>query len=746
MGALLSLLVLSQALDAGADAGVEVVDVVDVAEADAGVPEALHVHPLRPANQTTVQARRAPAPPSSVGDVDIELGLLGERSRRSGTDVLPLAPGVLLQQHGGEGHAPQIYVRGIDAGEGKDLEFRVGGVVLNEVSHAHSHGYADTYFIIPELVRAVRVTEGPFHASQGDFAVAGTMDFELGLVRRGVTAAVEYGQFNNLRVTLLWGPGPRDSSFVGATFRQGSGFGPNRAFVNGSAMAQHELRLPNDVRVKAFLAMSFGRFDQAGVLRLNDVEAGRVPGCAGDFGAQFFCTYDANQGGAQQRHLASLESTQKFDDGSWAKQQLFTVLREQRLRENYTGYLLDVPPIGSPQRGDGVELVYGGVTVGARAEYHRSLAPPPDDAEAPRAGTEDGPPTLSLGFFGRYDDVVSASHRLRAEGGAPYLTMFDNHLRVTNLAAWASVRGIIGARVVVQGGVRLDAFLFSVDDRNRPLADRQGERLGSERSDAVGVMPSPRVSVDVRLVDGLSWLTAFGLGARSSDGAALSQGELAPFAMVVSAESGLRYVKRGAVGLEARASAFATRVERDLVFEPTTGRNEALGTSNRVGVFGLARVTWLRWLDVNATVSYTRGHLPPPGTPWYELFTGPALPYVPRWLGRVEAVGQHDVALWSQRFTLTGGAALWAIGSRPLPLERFAEPVALLDLSARVRWQFLELGVMLDNVFDVRWRQAEYNYASNFADPGAAPSQLATRHFVAGPPRTWRLSLAVTLE
>ncbi|MGV3625361.1 MAG: TonB-dependent receptor, partial [Archangium sp.] len=665
------------------------------------------------------------------------LGLLAERARRSGNDVLPLAPGVLLQQHGGEGHAPQIYVRGIDAGEGKDLELRVGGVSLNEVSHAHSHGYGDTYFIIPELVRAVRVTEGPFHASQGDFAVAGTIDFELGLVKRGVTAALEYGQFNNLRVTLLWGPGPRDSSFVGATFRQGSGFGPNRAFVNGAAWAQHEFRLPNDVRIKAFAAMSFGQFDQAGVLRLDDVQRGR----------DFFSTYDSNQGGAQQRHLVSLESTQKLDDGAWAKEQLFTVIRDQRLRENYTGYLLDVPPIGSPQRGDGVELAYGGVTVGARAEYHRALVKPADDvAEAPRAGSENGPPTLSLGFYGRYDDVESASRRLRAEGGAPYSTMFDNHLRVTNLAAWASVRAVIASRVVVQGGLRLDAFLFSVDDRNRPLVDRQGERLGSERIEAVGVMPSPRVSVDVRLVDGLSWMTAFGLGARSSDGAALSQGELAPFALVVSAESGFRYVKRGEVSLEARASAFATRVERDLVFEPTTGRNQALGTSNRAGVFGMARVTWLRWLDVNATVSYTRGHLPPAGTPWYELFTGPALPYVPRWLGHIEAVGQYELSLWSQRFTLTGGAALSAIGSRPLPLERFAEPVALLDLNARVRWNFLELGFMVDNVFDVRWRQAEYNYASNFTDPTAAPSQLATRHFAAGPPRMWRLSLAVTLD
>jgi iron complex outermembrane recepter protein len=342
--------------------------------------------------------------------------------------------------------------------------------------------------------------------------------------------------------------------------------------------------------------------------------------------------------------------------------------------------------------------------------------------------------------------VESSSRRLRAAGGAPYSVMFDNHLRVTNLAVWAALRVPLGSRVVVQGGVRLDAFLFSVDDRNRPLVDRQGARLGTERIEALGFMPAPRLSVDVRLLEGLSWVTAFGMGARSSDGAALSQGELAPFALVVSGESGFRFERRGTVGLEARASAFATRVERDLVFEPTTGRNQALGTSNRVGLFALARVTWLRWLDVNATLSYTRGHLPPPNAPWYELFAGPALPYVPRALGRVEAVGRTELTLFSERFTLTGGAALWAIGNRPLPLERFAEPAALFDLSARVQWRFLEAGVMLDNVFDVRWRQAEFNYASNFSNSAAAPSQLATRHFSAGPPRTWRLSLAVTLD
>ena len=44
------------------------------------------------------------------------------------------------------------------------------------VSHAHGQGFADTNFIIPEVVERVEITKGPYFAYQGDFATAGAVN------------------------------------------------------------------------------------------------------------------------------------------------------------------------------------------------------------------------------------------------------------------------------------------------------------------------------------------------------------------------------------------------------------------------------------------------------------------------------------------------------------------------------------------------------------------------------------------
>lgn len=348
--------------------------------------------------------------------------------------------------------------------------------------------------------------------------------------------------------------------------------------------------------------------------------------------------------------------------------------------------------------------------------------------------------------MGRFDSVQSMSRRLRAADGVPYRVAFDNRINVTNLGLYAQGSLPVGARFTLSGGVRLDGFLFGVHDRNRPVLDRTGARLGDDFIEAFGVMPSPRVSTELVLARGLSWLTGLGLGARSSDAAALSDAEFAPFALVASAETGLRYVREGDVRLEVRGAAFATRVERDIVFEPNEGRNVPVGASTRVGAFGFARLTWEQRLDVTASVSYTRGHLSPSASPWLALFDGPALPYVPRFLARVEAVGAHRLEVREQPIDLTGGLAVWAIGPRPLPFEQLSDAAVVVDASVRARWRWVSAAIVFDNVLDTRWRQAEFNHASNFTGPDAAPSRLAMRHFSAGPPRQWRLMLGLHFD
>ena len=69
----------------------------------------------------------------------------------------------------------------------KTLNSTSCGVPINEVGNLHGNGYADTHFIIPELVTSLRVIEGPFDPRQGNFAVAGSASYQLGLPNRGTT-------------------------------------------------------------------------------------------------------------------------------------------------------------------------------------------------------------------------------------------------------------------------------------------------------------------------------------------------------------------------------------------------------------------------------------------------------------------------------------------------------------------------------------------------------------------------------
>ena len=109
----------------------------------------------------------------------------------SAGDLLDTAPGVYVARPEGEAVAHEIFLRGFDAEHGQDIEFTVGGIPINQPSHIHGQGYADLNFIIPEVVRSIRVTEGVYDPRQGDFAVAGSVDFDLGVDERGFQLALQ---------------------------------------------------------------------------------------------------------------------------------------------------------------------------------------------------------------------------------------------------------------------------------------------------------------------------------------------------------------------------------------------------------------------------------------------------------------------------------------------------------------------------------------------------------------------------
>lgn len=688
--------------------------------------------PEAPAQTVRVRGQRRPV---AVGDLHLHVGALADVPRANAADLLKLAPGVLLVNHGGEGHAPAIQLRGFDAGEGQDMEMRLEGLPLNEIGNAHAHGYADANVIIPEVVDELRVIQGPFDPRQGDFAVAGTAEYHLGLHERGLIVKGTAGSFGTTRLLTLWGPKDEaDGTFVGVDLRGSDGFGVSRASRSMAAIARFERETGPGTTVSVLGQGQATRFDSAGVVRLDDVAAGRMP-CDSAPDAQFFCAYGAGQGGSASRTSLIARIVHK-GAGATQEHQLFASTRRVRILENFTGFLADRPPEGVAPRGDLSERATDAVTTGGRGSLSW------------RARWNALPQLFEVGYLVRHDSGNALSRRLRDADGVPYKRDFDVSFDVTNVGLYADAAVRPVERLTLRGGVRFDAFADSLRDRLRPSVDRTGTREPLDLRDAFGLAASPRATLQFAFTPALEGSVSAGVGARSSDPAALSDGEFAPFSRLSAVEAGLAW-QRGIstasheLALSVRGAAFGTYVERALLFDETAARNVLGPPSTRAGAMALVRAGLDGWLDAQASVTAAEAwQLAQGSSPW-DVSGAQAMPYVPRVVGRFDASVRREVSMAGRDVRL--GAALGGsyVSSRPLPLGRASDPFFVADASITARAGLLELGVVAQNLLDARYRLAEYSYASTFSGPEGPFSLRAARHFAAGAPRTLLATLTL---
>jgi len=121
---------------------------------------------------------------------------IGMRGVANSQEVLRMVPGLFIGQHQGGGKAEQIFLRGFDADHGSDISIHMDGIPVNLVSHAHSKGYADSHFIIPETIERATFNKGPYDAEKGDQATAGWLDFNTVNKLSNNTVKLETGQFS----------------------------------------------------------------------------------------------------------------------------------------------------------------------------------------------------------------------------------------------------------------------------------------------------------------------------------------------------------------------------------------------------------------------------------------------------------------------------------------------------------------------------------------------------------------------
>lgn len=651
-------------------------------------------------------------PPRSASETVVSTRTLQAAPHRDGSELLLTVPGMLVSQHGGEGEAHQIFFRGFDAAHGQDVEIWAGGAPVNDVSNIHGQGYADLHFLIPEVVRQIRSTPGNYDPRQGDFAVAGSLDFSFGYAEPGVTAKASFGSFGAMRYLMAYHPKEApDTTFGAVEVYKTDGFGPSRAARRGSAIAQTSYDFGAGITGRALVAGYAGRFDTAGVLRLEDIESGAV---------DRFATYDPKQGGYSSRaqlvlELKNTEPPSEQRPSSWSLSP-YVVLRNLELRNNFTGYLT------SPE-GDSIQQRNDATTLGATASYRRTLR-----LFSRRDALEAG---VSL----RSDSIEQSQHRLSLRNDR--ITDDEQSPGIEAKVSALDVAGYLDAtlhlmrRVTLRGGLRVDSLSYVTEDRG-------DESAGQTTRSAMGAQLSKRATLDVAVLPGLNALLSYGEGFRSPQARSLGDGETTPFTRVTSYETGIRF--RDAERFQASAAVFRSQLSDDLAFDPTTNRNELVPGTNRTGVTASLAAMPNAWFLSSTSLTYTRAAFSRSDETYTE---GELLPYVP------QIVARSDLALTPTLGRLLGkdlkshfGTGLTYRGRRPLPYAEMGHDAFLLDARVSLRLGPIETGIDVFNLLNAAWYDGEFVYASAFS--GSA-SLVPTRHVTVGSPRSffWSLSLYI---
>ncbi len=640
---------------------------------------------------------KAPLPATATTRA-IDAETISLSSRRSADDLLRLVPGLHTSAHGAEGKGQQFFLRGFDAVHGSDLEIRVAGVPVNELSNVHGQGYVDIGFVIPEVVAQVAGSKGSFQLDQGNFATAGSVRFELGVPElfRGNRLSYEIGTTGRHRVLGIVAPkGEDQGTFAAVEALSDNGYGINRGTQRISALGQYHKSLGGNRWLRAFASGYAARFGEPGPVPVADLEARMV---------DFYGSYADDTEGRSTRFLSALTlhdhgADWRFDATAHMQ------WRQLELDENFTGFLL------FPDMGDRRQQAHQSLSGGAQLALERDLS----------ATT-----TLLAGAEGVLDSIVQSEDQITEAG---MIWQENRALDAVQLGGNArlGIRAALGESLTVQAGARVDAFHFDSRDQ---LDD---QRSGSDLMLAV----SPRVNAAWRVSDGVSLFAAYGRGFRAPEARSVTTAQ-APMAgelstelydggesQITTSDSGELGARWKALGnLEIGGGVFATYLQNEMLFDHLSGVNVQLDGTRRLGVELDVQYAPAPWLRLRGDVSAVDGRFVGSGDP---------IPGAPRFLASAEA-RFLPAASWR------AGAQFRFMAPRPLAHGATGEAVSVLDASVEYRLGRWQLGAQIDNVLGTRWREGEFHFAS-WHDRSQPRSQLPQAHYTAGRPFGVRATL-----
>jgi iron complex outermembrane recepter protein len=671
--------------------------------------------------------------PRGVGDIRIKRDVLDAAPHQQTSEMLSAAPGFFVDHEDGEGIGNDVYLRGFDLDHGSGIEMRVGNVPINSPVHVQGQGYADANFIIPEVVRSIRVLEGPYDPRQGDTAIVGSAYFDLGVTERANELKASYGSFNQARVVGIAAPqGFDDQTFAAFSLRKSDGFGSHRASESGTMNAQYGLDLGTQSHLR-LLATAYGaRSELPGVLRQADIDSGQV----GFYGRYPFFT--DNQGVQASRVIVGADFDTVTESGAHFELAPWAMWTDFRARENFTGNILSsaLDPEGSGGMGDLWETTNRETAVGVVSRLHA----------APQRISNFLELSVEPGVNVRVGHTDQTKSLLNPETLAAWDRRLDAGLDTLDAGAYLDLGLRFWRRARLSGGVRADLIGVTVEDRlgyDIPAAEAAPGALPGTNRSAQGVAVSPRVTAEYDVLPELTAVISYGEGFRSleatanvtsagisGEGPSIQEGAK-PFSKVRSYEAGVRAHTLGD-RYRATFSLFETHVANELVFEATSGGFTTEGASIRRGLVGSAVAKPTDWLlaSVAGSLSSATFTTLVPGVSHF-------VPNIPPFLFRAD-VTAHGTLGRVRGKPLGGrvGLGYTFLAGRHLTDIIVGPADNVLNGHAALRYQNVELSVEGYNLLALKYADDREYYVSNWSVRPGTPLAASATHITAAPPLT----------
>ena len=652
-------------------------------------------HSLQPA-AFQLEAIQVTAEPEiqteSISAVDIQL-----RSINTSQDVLRMVPGLFIAQHAGGGKAEQIFLRGFDIDHGTDIAITTDNMPVNMVSHAHGQGYADLHYLIPETVDKVHFGKGPYHTHVGNLATAGFVGFQTLNVLDENLVSLQVGQFNSYRglamVNLLKPIQQNESQhayIAGEYFTSDGYFESPQDFKRLSLFGKYNGSLGHGHYLSATMSTFSSQWDASGQIPLRAIESDMIG---------FFGAIDSTEGGRTSRSNINLQLSSTLNQNSWIKNQVFYSKYDFELYSNFTFYLED------SINGDQIKQKEDRNLFGYNGSFQRN-------DRFLNLGWQ-----TELGLQYRHDlsNDNELSHTVDKTTTLEQLAYGD--INESNIGVFLNETVRISDWLTINAGLRLDHFTFSYKDLLTNLDDKS----------VTDQIVSPKLNTYVRLSDKLQVFSSIGYGFHSNDTRVVitqPDAETLPRALGIDIGTVWKPIPR----LLLTGTLWHLDLEQEFVYVGDAAVVEPSGRTERMGIEISGRWQVLDWLYADIDMNLTKA------IALHEPVNANFIPLAPRFssIGGLTVQTKNN---WS------GSIRYRTLGDRPANEDNsvIAEGYTIIDALVTYRIKRYEFGINIDNVFDVRWREAQFDTESRLKDE---PEPVSEIHFTPGTPFAIRAHVA----